>query len=73
MKKKLSGFTVPEMIQITSGIPKTISGKIMQRILRKVAAGETEDLGDLSTLAEPRVVKVLLDNNKRIIDKSKGL
>ena len=73
MKEKLSGFAVPEMIQITSGIPKTISGKIMWRILRKVAAGETEDLGDLSTLAEPGVVKVLLDNNKRIIDKSKGL
>jgi len=73
VKEKLSGFAVPEIIQITSGIPKTRSGKIMRRILRKVAAGETEDLGDLSTLAEPGVVKVLLDNHKRIRDKSKRL
>ncbi|MEK7817942.1 MAG: AMP-binding protein, partial [Actinomycetota bacterium] len=46
----------PEKIQFTAGLPKTRSGKIMRRILRKVAAGETEDLGDTSTLADPEVV-----------------
>ena len=43
-------------LQITPGLPKTRSGKIMRRILRKVAAGEVEDLGDTSTLADPSVV-----------------
>ncbi|MCL6106244.1 MAG: acetate--CoA ligase [Actinobacteria bacterium] len=46
----------PEKIQFVHGLPKTRSGKIMRRILRKVAAGETRDLGDTSTLADPEVV-----------------
>ncbi len=46
----------PEKIQFVRGLPKTRSGKIMRRILRKVAAGETRDLGDTSTLADPEVV-----------------
>lgn len=45
--------------QITPGLPKTRSGKIMRRILRKVAAGEMEDLGDTSTLADPSVVQAI--------------
>ena len=44
------------------GLPKTRSGKIMRRILRKVAANELENLGDTSTLAEPAVVDDLIDN-----------
>jgi acetyl-CoA synthetase len=46
----------PDIIQIVSGLPKTRSGKIMRRILRKVAAGETDSLGDTSTLLNPEVV-----------------
>ena len=50
--------------QITPGLPKTRSGKIMRRILRKVAAGEMDDLGDTSTLADPSVVQAIKDKHQ---------
>jgi len=50
----------PDIIQITPGLPKTRSGKIMRRILRQVAAGEYEDLGDITTLADPSVVERII-------------
>ena len=50
----------PDKIQFTPGLPKTRSGKIMRRILRKIAEGETENLGDTSTLADPGVVESLV-------------
>ena len=50
----------PEKIQFTDGLPKTRSGKIMRRILRKIAEGNVDDLGDTSTLAEPGVVEALV-------------
>ncbi len=53
-------IATPDRIQIASGLPKTRSGKIMRRILRKIAAGDTEDLGDISTLADPGVIEELL-------------
>ena len=71
VKSKISGFAVPEMIQVTTGLPKTRSGKIMRRILRKVAAGDTQDLGDTSTLAEPGVVEVIVENH-RMLTKDMG-
>ena len=52
----------PESIQFTDGLPKTRSGKIMRRILRKIAMGETSDVGDVSTLADPAIVQQLIDN-----------
>jgi len=66
VKAKISGFAVPEMMQFTTGLPKTRSGKIMRRILRKVAASQTGDLGDISTLADPSVVQEIVDNHNRI-------
>ena len=48
---------LPLLSQITPGLPKTRSGKIMRRMLRKVAAGDVEDLGDTSTLADPSIVQ----------------
>ncbi|OZV68684.1 acetate--CoA ligase [Winogradskyella aurantia] len=53
-----------DKIQFTSGLPKTRSGKIMRRILRKIASGETENLGDTSTLLNPEVVQEIMDNVK---------
>ncbi|MEZ4251942.1 MAG: acetate--CoA ligase [Polyangiales bacterium] len=53
-------IATPDRVRIVSGLPKTRSGKIMRRVLRKIAAGETSNLGDLSTLAEPHVVDELL-------------
>ena len=50
----------PEKIQFTPGLPKTRSGKIMRRILRKIAEGDTDNLGDTSTLADPDVVESLV-------------
>jgi acetyl-CoA synthetase len=49
----------PDVIQIVPGLPKTRSGKIMRRILRKIAEGDTGNLGDTSTLLDPSVVEVL--------------
>ena len=51
-------------IQFSSGLPKTRSGKIMRRILRKIAANEHHNLGDTTTLADPSVVNDLIENRK---------
>ena len=61
VRKVLGPIATPDMIQWTSGLPKTRSGKIMRRILRKIAHNDFENLGDTSTLAEPGVVDALID------------
>ena len=60
--KDLSPIAKPDLVQWTDGLPKTRSGKIMRRILRKIAANEYEQLGDTSTLADPSVVPRLIEN-----------
>jgi acetyl-CoA synthetase len=60
----MGAIASPDRIVIAPGLPKTRSGKIMRRILRKIAAGETEDLGDVTTLADPAVVDKLLEAAK---------
>ncbi|GAB4410191.1 MAG: acetate--CoA ligase [Thermodesulfovibrionales bacterium] len=60
VRKVISPIATPDKIQFTSGLPKTRSGKIMRRILRKIARGDIEDLGDISTLADPSVVEGLI-------------
>ena len=71
VRKEIGPIATPEFIQFTDGLPKTRSGKIMRRILRKIAAGETEehDFGDTSTLADPSVVTHLVDGSKTFIKK----
>jgi acetyl-CoA synthetase len=54
----------PDIIQIAQGLPKTRSGKIMRRILRKIAEGNTEDMGDTSTLLDPSVIDSLIQGKK---------
>ena len=56
----IGAFAAPDLVVLTSGLPKTRSGKIMRRILRKIAANQTDELGDISTLAEPAVVAELI-------------
>ena len=56
----------PDIIQWAPNLPKTRSGKIMRRILRKIAEGDLDNLGDTTTLAEPAVVDSLKDNRKFI-------
>ncbi len=60
VRQEIGPFARPDALRFARGLPKTRSGKIMRRILRKIAAGETEDLGDISTLADPSVVESLI-------------
>ncbi len=60
IRKTISPIAKPDRIQFTAGLPKTRSGKIMRRVLRKIASGDTTHLGDLSTLADPEVVEHLI-------------
>ena len=60
--KHLSPIARPDVIQFAPGLPKTRSGKIMRRILRKIAEGDMANLGDTSTLADPGVVDDLVRN-----------
>jgi len=62
----ISPIAKPEIIQWSPNLPKTRSGKIMRRILRKIAANETEELGDISTLADPSAVDELINNRKNL-------
>jgi len=62
VRREISAIAVPDHIQWAPGLPKTRSGKIMRRILRKIAANEHEQLGDISTLADPSVVAELVAN-----------
>lgn len=64
VSKIIGPIAKPDKIQVVSGLPKTRSGKIMRRILRKVAEGVTENLGDTSTLLDPEVVKEIIDGRK---------
>tara|TARA_B100000989_G_scaffold282592_1_gene247812 strand:- start:211 stop:2169 length:1959 start_codon:yes stop_codon:yes gene_type:complete len=64
IREKIGPIANPDFIHITGGLPKTRSGKIMRRILRKIACNEHENLGDTSTLADPTVVKDLIENRK---------
>lgn len=60
VRKEISPIATPDIIQWAPALPKTRSGKIMRRILRKIAEGATDNLGDISTLADPKVVEDLL-------------
>ncbi len=62
VRREIGPIAAPDAIQWAPGLPKTRSGKIMRRILRKIAANETDGLGDISTLADPGVVSDLIDN-----------
>ncbi|MAV56067.1 MAG: acetate--CoA ligase [Candidatus Pelagibacter sp.] len=64
VRKQIGPIATPDQIQFAPGLPKTRSGKIMRRILRKIAANEHHDLGDTTTLADPSVVESLVDNRK---------
>ena len=62
VRKEISAIATPDVIQWAPGLPKTRSGKIMRRILRKIAANDMSNLGDTSTLADPAVVDDLIKN-----------
>ena len=62
VRKEISPIASPDIVQWAPGLPKTRSGKIMRRILRKIAANQVGELGDTSTLADPAVVDDLISN-----------
>ena len=66
VRSEIGAIASPDIIQWAPGLPKTRSGKIMRRILRKVAASELENLGDTSTLADPAVVDELIANRRKL-------
>ncbi|MEF2146324.1 MAG: acetate--CoA ligase [Desulfovibrionaceae bacterium] len=67
VRKEIGPLASPEVMQFAPGLPKTRSGKIMRRILRKIAEGDTSNLGDTSTLADPGVVQDLIEGNADIM------
>jgi len=64
VRKEIGPIATPEAIQFAPGLPKTRSGKIMRRVLRKIAAGDYADFGDTSTLADPTVIEALIKGKK---------
>ena len=64
VRKQIGPIATPDFIQFAPGLPKTRSGKIMRRILRKIAANEYDELGDTTTLADPSVVNSLVENRQ---------
>lgn len=67
IKHEIGAIAIPDIIHITPLLPKTRSGKIMRRILRKIAEGETEELGDLSTLSDPAAISLLIATRKTMV------
>jgi acetyl-CoA synthetase len=65
VRKEIGPIAAPEAIQFAPSLPKTRSGKIMRRILRKIAEGEVDNLGDVTTLAEPAVVDSLIEGRRK--------
>ena len=71
VRQEISPIATPDAIQWAPALPKTRSGKIMRRILRKIAAGEHSQLGDTSTLSDPGVVEQLIQERARPIGVAK--
>jgi acetyl-CoA synthetase len=69
VRKEIGPIASPEVIQFSEGLPKTRSGKIMRRVLRKIASGSTayEDFGDTSTLADPSVIDTLIEGKQELL------
>jgi acetyl-CoA synthetase len=64
VRKEIGPIAAPDKIQFAPGLPKTRSGKIMRRILRKMAENQTDQIGDVSTLADPGVVDSLVQGKQ---------
>ena len=67
VRDEISPIASPDIIQFAPGLPKTRSGKIMRRILRKIAEQQTDTIGDISTLADPEIVQVLIEDHQQLM------
>jgi acetyl-CoA synthetase len=65
VRNSIGPIAKPEKLQFADALPKTRSGKIMRRILRKIASGDIHDLGDITTLADPSVVELLVEEREQ--------
>ncbi len=72
VRTQIGPIAVPDAIQFTPLLPKTRSGKIMRRILRKIVSHEWEELGDISTLAEPQVIQTLISEHQNLMKGTNG-
>lgn len=70
VRREIGPIASPEYIQFTEGLPKTRSGKIMRRVLRKIVAGQIDELGDLTTLSNPDVIDSLVEEYERLVGMS---
>jgi acetyl-CoA synthetase len=61
VRSEIGPFATPDVIQFAPDLPKTRSGKIMRRVLRKIAEGQPDQIGDTSTLADPAIVESLIE------------
>ncbi len=68
VRDEISPIASPDIIQFTMGLPKTRSGKIMRRILRKIVENETDTIGDISTLADPEIVQTLIVDHQQLME-----
>ncbi len=66
VRTQIGPIATPDVIQWADGLPKTRSGKIMRRILKRIAANQIEDIGDTTTLADPSVVENLIKERVKI-------
>ena len=71
VRAAIGGLATPDAIVCTPALPKTRSGKIMRRVLRKVACRESDQLGDVSTLADPSIVALLIEKVNKVLDAGK--
>jgi acetyl-CoA synthetase len=62
LRKKIGGIATPDAVQWADALPKTPSGKVLRRLLQKIASGQVDDLGDMSTVADPAVIEALVKN-----------
>ena len=73
VRKQIGPIATPDVIQFAPGLPKTRSGKIMRRILRKIAANEPDNLGDTTTLADQALLSSLVENRQNKREASQNL
>jgi acetyl-CoA synthetase len=64
VRRHIGAFAAPDVVHWAPGLPKTRSGKIMRRLLRKIAMGQFDQLGDISTLADPAIMEALMKRPK---------
>jgi len=68
VRKEIGPLATPEGIQFVNALPKTLSGKIMRRMLRKICAGSFDELGDTTSLAQPKVIDMIIEGFKNLKD-----